>query len=100
VPDKRWFEGVWVERPEINAISYFPPQWLEVGEMAREWSREDTVYSITIPRIELNQLMDFLTKKGYIKPTFSENRTEDVKMMHRMLDIIEKGLPARVRVVE
>ena len=38
----------------------------------------------------INSLLECLKKEGYFKPEMPWDRTEDVKIIHRLIDLIEK----------
>lgn len=93
--DKRWYEGRWVRRFVYDDVAYMPDRWLDEAELGHYPRDDDKTYSIVLPHRELSQLIEFLTKNGYIKPTFAENRTEDIKVIHRLIDVVEKTVPHR-----
>ena len=80
---KEYYEGGWHSRLETGSIEYTKPGHYEVGTLIQS---EDI--SISIPHMQINQLIDFLFKNGYIKPQLGENRTEDIKIIHRLLDVV------------
>lgn len=77
-------EGRWVDTPYTGGIAYLKPGEYEAGIM-----RETDDFIHNIGYVELNQLIDFLFKNGHIKPQLGENRTEDTKIIHRLIDVIE-----------
>lgn len=80
---QRYYEGGWRELPMGTALGYIRPGYYE------EATEMPTV--MVIHRNELNQLIDFLFKNGYIKPQLGENRTEDIKIIHRLIDVVERS---------
>jgi hypothetical protein len=85
--DKRWYDGRWIAIPEIDGIAYIEPHWHEeAGFIGKEH------YKHKIGMDEFHRLCAFLVESGYIKPTFAENRTEDIKVIHRLIDVVEKGV--------
>jgi hypothetical protein len=53
----------------------------------------DEMFDVIMPTHYIPELVAFLTEKGYIKPTMSnQSREEDLKIVHRLLDLCEKKI--------
>ncbi len=90
MPDKAWREGRWYSRPWMNDIEYLPPGLYEVNAMRPEVVEG----SVVLDTYQLETLIRFLDEQGYIKPRLDERlRVEDLKITHRLLDLLEKKLP-------
>lgn len=51
------------------------------------------MHDILMPTHYIPELVAFLTEKGYIKPTMSnQSREEDLKIVHRLLDLCESKI--------
>ena len=83
--EKRWFPGEWVPLPMRPGIAFLKPGYYAEGDVL-----PSEAYTHELHANELNQLIAFLHKNGYIKPQLGENRTEDIKIIHRLLDVVEK----------
>ena len=83
--NKTWFNGDWFIDAPSGSIRH-----VEAGEYEdyKRFEHEDC--DIIIDRRDINTLIDFLFKNGYIKPQLGENRTEDIKLINRLIDVIEK----------
>ena len=84
--NERYYPGRWFRLDDSWSIAYVPPGFRDAGTRIM---REDFKHIIDIDE-ELNLLIDFLFKNGYIKPQLGENREEDTKIIHRLIDVIEK----------
>jgi hypothetical protein len=82
---KRYQPGRWVYNNVLDSIAYLREGEYELGaEIGRD------CFEVEIPHMLLNQLISFLLEQGLIKPQFGENRAEDLKVIHRLIDVIEK----------
>lgn len=82
---ERYYEGKWVEDPSRRGLIYCKPGFYDP---AKEVPEEKL--GPFLSHTEMNQLIDFLFKAGYIKPQLGENREEDTKIIHRLIDVLEK----------
>ena len=84
--DKIWYNGDWFFDGSLDSWCYLKPGYYNPGEMH---TTEDLQYSITSNAIR--SLIVGLDKAGWIKPRLDERlRTEDLKITHRLLDLLER----------
>lgn len=80
---------------------YFPPAWFydmsfrawrfRTGGMFEPGLEPDPEVTIDIQDKEIELLIKALDEAGWIKPRLDERlRTEDLKITHRLLDLLEK----------
>lgn len=88
--DKHWYEGGWTVNRTIagGAFQYYGPGMYVDGV------EEEPTY--TIPERAISRgLVALLESEGYLKPRLDERlRTEDLKITHRLLDLLEGKLPS------
>jgi hypothetical protein len=82
---QRYYEGGWARDIIRNAYVYLPPGDYE------EFTNIDLSTipnAISIPRYAYEELLDYIQKHeiGVLKT----DRTEDLKIIHRLLDVLEK----------
>lgn len=78
-------EGGWYYDPSMRGFAYTPPGVYETGTVITP--------SKYLSEREARQLVEVLEQEGYIKPRLDERlRTEDLKITHRLLDLLEKGM--------
>ena len=83
-------EGHWYSDLSRRSIVYVPAGVYEVDVTYTDEERERWIY---IPCEFLTSLAEFLDKEGYIKPRLDTRlREEDLKITHRLLDLLEKGV--------
>jgi len=81
-----YIEPKWVIDITIGTISHF-----KGGNYESLVQLQEDDYDIVIPQYYIPELIQLLTEKGYIKPQMSkESREEDIKIIHRLLDVVEK----------
>lgn len=81
-----YVEPKWIFSMEDDTLVHF-----KGGNKEPFTAYETDDFDVIIPRHYIPELIQFLTDKGYIKPQMSkESREEDLKIVHRLLDIIEK----------
>jgi hypothetical protein len=85
--DKVWREGRW-----YYDIDYLEIRHLRAGYYEPQERPNDESIDAKIPHgTDLNGLVKVLEDIGYLKPRLDERlRTEDLKITHRLLDILEK----------
>jgi len=81
--DKQYMNSLWFEESSMRALQFVRGGYRESGV------RIDKV-DITLDFDEVHLLIDFLFKNGWIKPQLGENREEDLKIIHRLIDLTEK----------
>lgn len=87
--EKRYHDGRWFLSNTRNAWCYLKPGYYEPGV---EPGSEAFLHQINAQEIEM--LIKALDEAGWIKPRLDDRlRTEDLKITHRLLDIIDKKLP-------
>lgn len=80
-----WQEDKWIQLWDMDAIAL-----IRAGERTPGVSLKKEDYKIVINRHDLHYLVEFLESNGYLKPRLDERlRTEDLKITHRLLDILE-----------
>ena len=85
--DKIWVEGHWFFALDMRGYVYSKAGFYGVGE-ARNYKD-----CIVISCQEARQLISVMEQEGEIKPRLDERlRAEDLKITHRLLDIIQKQL--------
>lgn len=85
--DKAWFSGKWYLSECYDAWFYRRPGYYEPSLELPDDSIEHKIDSSAI-----RQLIQALDEAGWIKPRLDERlRAEDLKITHRLLDIIEKS---------
>jgi hypothetical protein len=86
--EKYYFESKWFSSLETGEIVLVRAGYRDPGIM---YKPED--YQIQIPKNEIHKLIELLDQEGYIKPRLDERlRTEDLKITHRLLDLLDKKL--------
>ena len=84
--EKRYHDGKWFFDEVRNAWCYLKPGYYEIGVVP---TLDDFLHQISAP--EVRMLLVKLDEAGWIKPRLDERlRTEDLKITHRLLDIIER----------
>ncbi len=83
------YPGKWIAMPEIAGIAYIEPHLRHENELI---SKEHFKFMIGMDEFE--KLRAFMVEHGYVTPQFSENRTEDIKIIHRLIDVIEHASSA------
>ena len=82
----RYFEGGWEIEHLRGGYRYLAP-----GNYDDSLSLPDSVFSHFISEREMRQLIPVLEASGLIVPRLDERlRTEDLKITHRLLDLLEK----------
>ena len=85
---KVYREGYWHLVPSERSVVYIPAGEYEPGVMLSDEERQGFTY---IDTNHLSSLIEFLDKEGYIKPRLDTRlREEDLKITHRLLDLLEK----------
>ena len=79
---KDWWQGGWMHEP-IRGLCYWRPQQLEEG-------MEAPPPDIVIPDKAYYHLKEWL--KEHEHHIVKTDRTEDLKIIHRLLDIMRDGL--------
>ena len=83
---KSYHDGRWFFRSDYNAWCYLKPGYYEPDA---EIISDDIKYRIDAT--EIGMLIRRLDEEGWIKPRLDERlRAEDLKITHRLLDILEK----------
>ena len=83
----RYREAKWLNPIGQDGLYHFKGGYYE---SAIEGPKEED-YDVIIPTHYIPELIHYLTEQGYIKPQLSkESREEDLKIIHRLLDIAEK----------
>lgn len=83
-----YYSPQWMKLHNKPAIALFKGGIKEEGGLSTE---ED--YYIVIPSNHIPSLVAFLNENGYIKQYITpENRNEDIKIIHRLLDLAEKKI--------
>ena len=81
-----WCEGHWFFEVSMAAWRYVPPGEYDLGV-----SIPGSQITHSLDSREIALLVDALQEAHWIKPKIDERvREEDVKVIHRLLDIIEK----------
>ncbi|MFC1924258.1 hypothetical protein ACFLXA_02710 [Chloroflexota bacterium] len=83
---ERFYEPRWYQSESHDEWWHFKGGWKEPCTQIT-----DDDIDIRIPSMYLHGLIKALDEQGYIKPRLDERlRTEDLKITHRLLDVIEK----------
>jgi hypothetical protein len=83
---ERYFDGHW-----YFDMAYDAWRFVKAGYYEEAAFPPDEAFEHTIRQQEIFMLIDALDKAGWIKPRLDERlRNEDLKITHRLLDIIEK----------
>lgn len=83
---ERYVEPHWIVDYPTAQIRHFQGGYLTPGEVIPA-----SMYDVIIPSYYIPELVQFLTDKGYVKPTMTNgSREEDLKIVHRLLDLMEK----------
>jgi hypothetical protein len=85
---RQQYPSRWIQRPELDGVQWVHGGWYEEGERTPE-----TAYGMVIDHMQLNMLINYLHEHGYIKPQLSENRTEDTKIINRLIDTLQQAIP-------
>jgi len=86
---KQYINGFWMWDHATGNIGH-----LKSGEYNQMEALKEEDFDIIIPRSHVNELVDFLDKNNLIKPKMdNQSRDADLKIVHRLLDVIEKKLP-------
>ena len=81
---KRWFDGAWHYDPSGRCFRHLRAGWYDgCSELP------DGCYDIVIPREAAHQLAALMQEQGHTSIK-AESREEDLKIVHRLLDIMEK----------
>ena len=81
-------EPKWIVVQETASLAHFKGGEVDIGERL---TKDD--FDIIIPLHYVPELVQFLTEKGYITPQMSkESREEDIKIIHRLLDLCNKKI--------
>ena len=88
--DLVWREGYW-----FYDIDYLAYRHRRAGHYDPSVIPGPETIDVTLPTdIDMSGLVRLLEESGYIKPRLDERlRTEDLKITHRLLDIMERKLP-------
>lgn len=85
---ERYFPGRWFVDHATREILYLSPHYRSEGQ-----AYDRTKVTIVIPLELQNNLIEFLDGEGFIKPKMTnESRVEDLKVTHRLLDILDKSI--------
>ena len=80
----RYYDGLWLETSEHDDIRHIRAGWYDSDKPLPE-----SAFDVVLRRRDVNTLIHFLDTEGYIKPRLDERlRDEDLKITHRLLDII------------
>lgn len=80
---KRYRDGKWFVSPHQFAIVHTRPGEYEEGVISE--------IDISIPENLIHSLVQFLFDNGHIRPIQdNQTRAEDIKIIHRLLDVIQK----------
>lgn len=83
--EKVYYEPAWEFVPHLHELRFYPDGYYPAGEQ-REPKK-------IIKGQEINLLIKALDREGLIKPTLDDKvRKEDLKITHRLLDIMEEKL--------
>ena len=89
--DKVWFEGKWSYDLACGEWKHLKPGYYDVGAAP---SSDD--FDHIIRSTDIRSLITALDKYGWIKPRLDERlREEDLKITHRLLDIVSAQVGAR-----
>ncbi len=80
--DTHWFEGGW-QRNNLGGFDYYPPgNYSDGANPPPEYAISDRAIRALVPVLE---------QHGFIpKPTDPAVRVEDLKITHRLLDLLDK----------
>ena len=84
---KRWFKPEWYRDIARQQIMYFEGGSFEEGELL---DLEKTPPRIIMSRMAYEDLLDFIRKNE--KGILSTDREEDLKIIHRLCDILQKSV--------
>jgi len=86
MPDKRYHNGAWFLDPSWRLLCHVKAGWYEEAI-----ELPDEAIDVRIDFRDIPSLVESLEQQGHIKPRLDERlRVEDLKITHRLLDIIEK----------
>ena len=81
-----WSDGRWFYRADFNCWTYRKPGQYD----PRSWDN-DPANHVELTAVEVRQLITSLDEAGWITPRLDERlRTEDLKITHRLIDLLEK----------
>lgn len=82
----------WFFEVSTRALSYIPHQWIdEDKQFEKPNSGEGTLQiPLTIPYVAYESLLDYIAKNE--KGVLRTDRDEDLKLIHRLLDILNKAI--------
>ena len=84
---ERYYEGGWGRDAALRGFQYFPAGYYDEAAQIEP--------SKILTDIEARQLLPLLEDGGFIKPRLDERlRTEDLKITHRLLDLLDKAVTA------
>lgn len=84
-------EGFWIEQFAADGLRWMPAGMYDVSQTRVEWPEG----SIFVPSEALLALVPKLEARGFIKPRLDDRlRAEDLKITHRLLDLLDKGIGA------
>lgn len=77
--------GIWYQDVRMDALCFSPPGFYDEAEYPQP--------VVIIPGDSIPALLTVLDELGYIKPRLDERlRVEDLKITHRLLDLLDKAL--------
>jgi hypothetical protein len=83
---ERYFNGRWKFFHDTGEIVHVKSHYKHEGVTI-----DKSQFDVIIPQEYLNELIDFMDKQNMIKPKMDDqSRAEDLKIVHRLLDITEK----------
>jgi len=83
-----WFEGGWFNDPVARRVYWHSPRYVKSYEQI---SFDAEKGDIDLTHQTVNSMVPFLEKEGFMLPKRVDRDENDVKMLNRMLDIIEKN---------
>lgn len=78
-----WVEGHWVEREDYLGLG-----WIKAGDYDPTQLIPDGAYEPTLDRHQVTSLIEYALSHGLVPLQITpESRTEDLKIIHRLLDM-------------
>jgi hypothetical protein len=85
-------EGKWIHRYDTGDLVHYREHERKIGESFSADEREALI-DVRIPQGYIHGMVEALRENGLIKPIFSnEARAEDLKITHRLIDLLEKSV--------
>lgn len=82
----RWRDDRWNQNHATDEVVHVKAHEAQEGSMI-----DPSNFDIIIPHEHIPSLVEYLIKNGYVRPLINnESRQEDLKIIHRLLDNLNK----------